>query len=47
MGESEGQVLYAYGQYVDNWLVEDGCWRIGKRQLNYMGPFIGNVSIFL
>jgi len=45
-GSATGQVLYAYGQYVDNWVIEDGEWKVARRQLNYMGPFIGNVSVF-
>lgn len=42
----EGQVYYAYGQYVDKWAVKGGSWKIVHRQLNYMGPGIGNISVF-
>ncbi|KAK6430281.1 hypothetical protein LTR95_013567 [Oleoguttula sp. CCFEE 5521] len=52
-GLYEGQVLYAYGRYVDQ-LVRAGRghgmrpkWRIKARNLLYMGPFIGNLSVFL
>ncbi|OOQ90879.1 putative ethyl tert-butyl ether degradation protein [Penicillium brasilianum] len=46
-GETQGQVLYAYGQYQDNWgRQSDGTWRIAHRNLVYMGPQIGNISVF-
>lgn len=36
-GETEGQVLYAYGQYQDNWERQlTGSWRIAHRNLVYM-----------
>lgn len=36
-GETEGQVLYAYGQYQDNWERQaSGTWRIAHRNLVYM-----------
>lgn len=47
-GEYYGQVLYAYGQYQDEW-VRSCCaegWRIKVRSLVYMGPFVGNLSVF-
>jgi len=54
-GVYEGQVLYSYGKYVDQ-LVRihepnetAGClpqWRVFSRQLVYLGPNIGNVSVF-
>ncbi|KAJ5690160.1 hypothetical protein N7462_004552 [Penicillium macrosclerotiorum] len=47
-GETEGQVLYAYGQYQDNWERQlTGTWRIVHRNLVYMGPQIGNETVFL
>jgi hypothetical protein len=45
-GVYEGQVLYAYAQYVDGWTVVDGSWKVSHRQVNYMAPYIGNLSIF-
>jgi hypothetical protein len=45
-GVYEGEVVYAYGYYLDDFGIEDGQWRVQKRQLNYMGPLIGNLSIF-
>ncbi|KAL9068483.1 MAG: hypothetical protein Q9161_006131 [Pseudevernia consocians] len=47
-GDYYGQVLYAYGQYQDEW-IKSCCpenWRIKARTLVYMGPYIGNLSIF-
>ncbi|MCJ1250482.1 hypothetical protein MMC30_007710 [Trapelia coarctata] len=46
-GVYEGEVFYAYGQYQDSWVknTSTGAWRIGRRNLVYMGPVIGNVSI--
>ena len=44
-GQSEGQVLYAYGQYQDNWVRQlSGTWRISSRNLVYMVclPFFAN-----
>ena len=40
-GAYEGQVLYAYGKYVDD-LVKLGheVWRIQNRTLLYMGPYV-------
>lgn len=36
-GQTEGQVLYAYGQYQDNWERQlTGSWRIAHRNLVYM-----------
>jgi hypothetical protein len=36
-GQTEGQVLYAYGQYQDNWERQSsGTWRIAHRNLVYM-----------
>ncbi|KAM0797088.1 hypothetical protein BDR22DRAFT_975616 [Usnea florida] len=48
VGVYYGQVVYAYGQYQDDW-VRICCsdeWRIKNRTLVYMGPLIGNLSIF-
>jgi len=48
MGSKKGQVLYSYGQYQD-YLVKDtssGQWFIQDRTLVYMGPNIGNISVF-
>lgn len=53
-GEAEGQVLYAYGKYLDTLIKvsnasssgKDAVWRISTRELVYMGPFIGNASVF-
>lgn len=53
-GEAEGQVLYAYGKYLDalikisnaSSILKDPIWRISTRELVYMGPFIGNTSVF-
>jgi len=46
MGDYYGQVVYAYGKYVDQWAFRDEGWRIENRVLEYMGPLIGNLSIF-
>lgn len=49
-GVFEGAVLYAYGKYLDELVAKegDGCaWRIQNRTLVYMGPLIGNISVFL
>ncbi|KAJ5127857.1 hypothetical protein N7448_008636 [Penicillium atrosanguineum] len=47
-GDTEGQVLYAYGQYQDNWERQIlGTWRIVHRNLVYMGPQIGNETVFV
>ena len=53
-GAYEGAVLYAYGQYLDELVRvssgseygEEQAWRIQNRTLMYMGPLIGNLSIF-
>ncbi|KAK4957479.1 hypothetical protein LTR10_005444 [Elasticomyces elasticus] len=45
-GVYEGQVAYAYGQYRDFWIGTEAGWRIKERTLAYMGPLIGNASIF-
>ena len=54
-GEYYGQVLYAYGKYLDQWVrtlevgEDGGClpqWRVQNRTLIYMGPNIGNLSVF-
>lgn len=53
-GAYEGAVLYAYGKYIDD-LVKlssdhrngtDDAWRVQNRTLVYMGPYIGNLSVF-
>ncbi|KAK4902236.1 hypothetical protein LTR27_001139 [Elasticomyces elasticus] len=45
-GVYEGQVAYAYGQYRDVWTKTRAGWRIKERTLAYMGPLIGNASVF-
>ena len=45
-GNSTGQVLYSYGQYLDMLIATSAGWRINHRQLMYMGPNIGNISVF-
>ncbi|KAK5741305.1 hypothetical protein LTR17_004011 [Elasticomyces elasticus] len=45
-GVYEGQVAYAYGQYRDVWTKTSAGWRIKERTLAYMGPLVGNASIF-
>ncbi|KAJ5487539.1 hypothetical protein N7530_001839 [Penicillium desertorum] len=43
-----GQAAYAYGQYQDDWKRQSsGTWRIVHRNLVYMGPQTGNMSVFL
>ncbi|KAK0516333.1 hypothetical protein JMJ35_000936 [Cladonia borealis] len=47
-GEYYGEVVYAYAQYQDDW-VQICCpeeWRIKARTEVYMGPLLGNLSIF-
>ncbi|KAJ5742465.1 uncharacterized protein N7511_011484 [Penicillium nucicola] len=47
-GDTEGQVFNAYGQYLDNWERQlSGTWRIVHRSLIYMGPQIGNETVFV
>ncbi|KAJ7059618.1 hypothetical protein C8F01DRAFT_1145116 [Mycena amicta] len=46
MGAFEGEVLVAYGQYQDYWVLQGQSWKIQNRNLVYMGPFVGNLSIF-
>jgi len=46
MGQFEGQSLLAYGRYEDELVLTNAGWRIDKRNLIYMGPFVGNISIF-
>ncbi|KAJ6459556.1 hypothetical protein C8R45DRAFT_1109426 [Mycena sanguinolenta] len=46
MGLFEGEILVAYGQYQDHWVLRDQGWKIQNRNLAYMGPFIGNLLIF-
>ncbi|OQO07554.1 hypothetical protein B0A48_07251 [Cryoendolithus antarcticus] len=51
-GLYEGQVLYAYGRYVDQLVrvsqayAKRPIWRVKARNLVYLGPFIGNSSVF-
>ncbi|KAL8789663.1 MAG: hypothetical protein Q9195_006716 [Heterodermia aff. obscurata] len=48
MGAYYGQAVYAYAQYQDDW-VRSCCpheWRIKTRNQVYMGPLIGNLSVF-
>lgn len=54
MGDYAGQVLYAYGKYLDVLVKVDeqmenpyaSAWRVVQRELVYMGPLIGNLSVF-
>ena len=54
MGTHAGAVLYAYGKYVDKLIRISGghgqnasiAWRIQNRTLVYMGPLLGDLSIF-
>ncbi|KAJ6138030.1 hypothetical protein N7471_004516 [Penicillium samsonianum] len=47
-GDKANDVDYAYGQYQDNWQRQlTGTWRIVHRNLVYMGPQIGNMSVFV
>ncbi|KAJ7328746.1 hypothetical protein DFH08DRAFT_1084299 [Mycena albidolilacea] len=46
MGVYEGEIAVAYGQYQDYWVLRHQSWKIQKRNLVYMGPGIGNLSIF-
>ncbi|KAL2036727.1 hypothetical protein N7G274_010522 [Stereocaulon virgatum] len=46
-GSYYGEVLYSHGQYQDTWIRgSDDEWRIDTRNLVYMGPLVGNTSIF-
>ncbi|KAJ5514504.1 hypothetical protein N7463_004056 [Penicillium fimorum] len=46
-GDKANDVAYAYGQYQDNWQLQStGAWRIVHRNLVYMGPNIGELSVF-
>ncbi|RDW74771.1 hypothetical protein BP6252_05913 [Coleophoma cylindrospora] len=43
-----GEIVTAYGQYQDMWIRQKNLnWKITHRNLLYMGPLIGNLSIFL
>ncbi|KAJ6458218.1 hypothetical protein C8R45DRAFT_1110126 [Mycena sanguinolenta] len=46
MGLYEGEIAVAYGQYQDYWVLRNQSWKIQNRNLVYMGPGIGNLSIF-
>ncbi|CAI7582416.1 unnamed protein product [Penicillium glandicola] len=47
-GDLADQVAYAYGQYQDNWQRQaTGTWRIVHRNLVYMAPVIGNLTVFV
>ncbi|KAF7357232.1 SnoaL-like domain-containing protein [Mycena sanguinolenta] len=46
MGVYEGEIVVAYGQYQDYWVRQHQSWKIQNRNLVYMGPLIGNTSIF-
>ncbi|KAF7352121.1 SnoaL-like domain-containing protein [Mycena venus] len=46
MGVYEGEIAVAYGQYQDYWVLQHQGWKIQNRNLVYMGPLIGNLSIF-
>ncbi|KAJ7888565.1 hypothetical protein B0H14DRAFT_2692997 [Mycena olivaceomarginata] len=45
-GVYEGEIVVAYGQYQDYWVLQHQSWKIQHRNLVYMGPLIGNLSIF-
>ncbi|OBT61026.1 hypothetical protein VE03_09626 [Pseudogymnoascus sp. 23342-1-I1] len=45
-GEFEGRTATAFGQYQDVWRRGEGGWRIGHRNLVYMGPIVGDLTIF-
>jgi len=43
-----GEIVTAHGQYQDVWTRQaDLTWKISHRNLLYMGPLLGNLSIFL
>ncbi|KAJ7213438.1 hypothetical protein GGX14DRAFT_618668 [Mycena pura] len=46
VGVYEGEIAVAYGQYQDFWVLQHHSWKIRHRNLVYMGPVIGNLSIF-
>jgi len=46
MGVYEGEIAVTYGQYQDYWVLQYHGWKIQNRNLVYMGPLIGNLSIF-
>ncbi|KAJ7213442.1 hypothetical protein GGX14DRAFT_618686 [Mycena pura] len=46
MGAYEGEMVVAHGQYQDYWVFQHQSWKIRHRNLVYMGPAIGNLSIF-
>lgn len=53
-GPYEGQVVYSYGKYIDQLVrvrsLSDAQlpqWLVHRRTLAYMGPNLGNLSIFL
>ncbi|KAJ4987126.1 hypothetical protein SVAN01_07414 [Stagonosporopsis vannaccii] len=37
-------VLYAFAQYQDSWVKRDGLWKIGYRNVVYMGPLITDLN---
>jgi len=45
-GDFTGEVYYSYGQYQDVLISTAAGWRINMRTLVYMGPGIGNISVF-
>ncbi|CAF9929842.1 MAG: hypothetical protein HETSPECPRED_007469 [Heterodermia speciosa] len=45
-GNATGKAYYAYGQYQDNLVRIGDGWRVKHRNLVYMGPGIGDASIF-
>ncbi|KAI9814060.1 MAG: hypothetical protein M1827_003524 [Pycnora praestabilis] len=45
-GAWQGQAAMAYGQFDDTWVKTNGSWLIDNRNLVYMGPFLGNVTVF-
>ncbi|KAK4984295.1 hypothetical protein LTR50_006686 [Elasticomyces elasticus] len=41
-------VLYLYGKYLDRLVktADEGMWRIHSRRLVFIGPFVGDLSVF-
>ncbi|KAJ2972136.1 hypothetical protein NQ176_g7329 [Zarea fungicola] len=46
IGVHAGKIATAYGQYQDTLVKQSGKWRISRRNLVYMGPISGDLSIF-
>jgi len=45
-GKFTGQSVTAYGRYEDKLVHTEDGWRINRRQVVIMGPYMGNISIF-